>query len=368
MKNVGMNKVPETIDELHEVLKRFTFDDPDGDGTKNTYGMTGDIRNWNQSFSEIYGAYGAQPFNWVERNGKIVYGGLQPEVRDVLQVLQNWYREGIIHPDFITDDLYTTAVEKFQNGIIGINQSSYNGVRESDKSAPKSIVAVTKKNNPMAEFINGHPVKGPEGKQGKFIWGKALHVVSFGKQLKEKPEKINLLLQMMNDMATDVELAKQLRMGEEGKTWDLKIPEIGSHGGVKMLPPFDNTERLMKETYSGMLSGISFYALFPMQKEALDNYTTYEELAMRETYKKESYALTDYFIKPDAVPYAGVYLIDLREKQLEIMARIILGEKSVEEYDEFIECWNHNGGDILTREANKLNGQMESIFQQLQLP
>ncbi|MFD0717029.1 hypothetical protein [Paenibacillus sp. GCM10027626] len=39
--NVGIDKLPETLDEYHEVLRRFTFNDPDQNGKNDMYGGHG---------------------------------------------------------------------------------------------------------------------------------------------------------------------------------------------------------------------------------------------------------------------------------------------------------------------------------------
>lgn len=70
---VGLHGAPQTLDEFHEALRRFTFDDPNGDGRKNTYGMSGDTISWHQMFPEFFGAFGVLPFGWMERNGGLVW-------------------------------------------------------------------------------------------------------------------------------------------------------------------------------------------------------------------------------------------------------------------------------------------------------
>lgn len=61
LKNVGITKIPSTIEEMHDALYKFTYNDPDGDGKKNTFGMSSDITNWHTMFTDIFGAYGVLP-------------------------------------------------------------------------------------------------------------------------------------------------------------------------------------------------------------------------------------------------------------------------------------------------------------------
>jgi putative aldouronate transport system substrate-binding protein len=46
LRNVGINRIPETLEEMHEALRRFTFDDPDRNGRRDTYGMSTDAQSW----------------------------------------------------------------------------------------------------------------------------------------------------------------------------------------------------------------------------------------------------------------------------------------------------------------------------------
>jgi len=122
LRKVGIETVPETLEEFEEALRRITHEDPDGNGIDDTYGMSGDISNWWWvAFSEIFGAYGVLPFDWQLVGEKVVWGGLRPEARVVLQRLRSWYAEGLIHPEFVTDSMLPgqTLDRKFLSGKTG---------------------------------------------------------------------------------------------------------------------------------------------------------------------------------------------------------------------------------------------------------
>jgi putative aldouronate transport system substrate-binding protein len=61
--------VPTTISELTEVLRKFTFNDPDGNGKKDTYGISAPGLHNNllyASFPTIFGAFGTIPTYWTK--------------------------------------------------------------------------------------------------------------------------------------------------------------------------------------------------------------------------------------------------------------------------------------------------------------
>jgi len=66
--------------------------------------MSGDIGIWRHGmFTDIFGAYGVQPFNWYIDNGELQWGGIQESARNALEQLNTWYNADYIHPDFVTD-------------------------------------------------------------------------------------------------------------------------------------------------------------------------------------------------------------------------------------------------------------------------
>lgn len=95
--NLGLD-VPETLDELHSTLKAFTFDDPDGNGKDDTYGMGTD--KGMGGVSMIANAFGVQAGHWYEREGKLVRGDLTDRYLEAMTVARDWYAEGLIDPEF----------------------------------------------------------------------------------------------------------------------------------------------------------------------------------------------------------------------------------------------------------------------------
>jgi putative aldouronate transport system substrate-binding protein len=100
MNQVGITQAPKTLDQFHEMLQKFTFNDPDQNGQNDTYGIhaTGSIQ-----FNYVHGAYGVMPNSYYLINGKVEYSAIMPAYRDMLTTLAAWYQEGLIDPEFVTD-------------------------------------------------------------------------------------------------------------------------------------------------------------------------------------------------------------------------------------------------------------------------
>lgn len=350
LEKLDISEVPSTIDEYHDALQKITYGDPDGNGKNDTYGMSGDMVAYNYCFSEIFGAYGVTPFNWMKKDGEYVYGGLLDETKEALKTLAAWYSEGLISPDFITDTTNSTIMEKFTNGKIGYMNA---GVMLN-----ASQLEVLKTTDANAKTVPATLPKGNNGQSGSFAWGLGGHVISFGKQIEEQPEKLQKILEMLEYMCTDSEFAVKLTIGEEGTHYKKASEEVG---GVEMLAPYDSNNSRAQLMACYNYQSNSFYCLMPMNMELRMQFMNNDELESEKILSNAN-ALTDAFMKPDVVPESSNYFEDLRLKQMVYFAKIIRGEKPVEYYEEFINEWNELGGKILTDNANEVAEIRDEIY------
>lgn len=116
-------KVPTTTDELQKVMRAFEEQDPDGNGKSDTMGLVLGKDFLTPGLAEaigLFNAFGAYPKIWLKDNdGKLVYGSVQPEVKEALAYLSVLYKEGFIEPDFAAMDI-SAAAELAAEGRAGI--------------------------------------------------------------------------------------------------------------------------------------------------------------------------------------------------------------------------------------------------------
>ena len=117
--------VPRTLDELLDTARAFQ---EAGLGGENTIGMaaSGDLEEISiGDLGGIFEAYGVHRNIWVEdEDGNLVFGDVQPEVKEVLQTLQDMYKEGLISPDFAAADFDSIAAQ-LSSGQCGITYGAY---------------------------------------------------------------------------------------------------------------------------------------------------------------------------------------------------------------------------------------------------
>ena len=110
---------PETIDELYEVLVAFRDQDPNGNGEKDEWAMsTLNFYNGNFGLDRILWPWGIT-FDFMQIDGKVTHGLLQTEeVTAGMSFLHKLYAEGLLDPDYATQDR-NTIDGKFMNDQIG---------------------------------------------------------------------------------------------------------------------------------------------------------------------------------------------------------------------------------------------------------
>ncbi len=119
-------EAPTTMDELLDVAKAFRFNDPDGDGAEDTWGIgfQKDIVTESGaspgSFDGFFAAYGAYPRAWIkDDSGKISYSGIMPGAKQALAQLSQMYKDGLIDPEFGVKDA-TKLGEDIASGKVGM--------------------------------------------------------------------------------------------------------------------------------------------------------------------------------------------------------------------------------------------------------
>ncbi|NOU88735.1 extracellular solute-binding protein [Paenibacillus sp. LMG 31460] len=152
---------PKTLDELNAVAKAFIEKDPDGNGQKDTYGMTGiqtlggDYGSQN-AFDPIFGALHAYKGQWIkDKSGNISYSSILPEMKTALTKLREMYAAGIIDKQFV---VRKDPNELAASGKMGIVSSPWWGPYGSP--FPDSV-----KNDPKSEW---KPYSVPVDADGKF--------------------------------------------------------------------------------------------------------------------------------------------------------------------------------------------------------
>ena len=122
--------VPTTVEEFAEVARQFTFDDPDGDGEKDTWGIATSATSpgsWTSSLRTFLAAFG---YEHIERpyldpvSGEITFFEVTEGFRDFLRWMNGMWEAGVIHPDVTLPNKQAVGT-LFQDGHVGFAGDSW---------------------------------------------------------------------------------------------------------------------------------------------------------------------------------------------------------------------------------------------------
>lgn len=100
-------EVPETIEEYEAALEAFKTQDPNGNGQADEIPLSFINNWWCADIGDVMAALGGMPDNLdhrIVRDGEVIYTAAQPEYRDAVAELHDWYARGLIDQEALTQD------------------------------------------------------------------------------------------------------------------------------------------------------------------------------------------------------------------------------------------------------------------------
>lgn len=337
---VGLG-VPETLEQFEEAMVRFRNGDPDGDGQKNTYGMSV------TAMMNVYGAYGVNKDGWTLRDGKVVWSGILPETKEALATLARWKAADLIDPEWVAGENtggYWAIPHHFINGRIGVTSLGFADhwyLKQSDSGTMGSNVKEMETlTNGNYELAFGKPPVGPDGKSGNIYDGfTADAYITFGANAGK--EEVHTIMTILDRAGyTDFDDYLFYKFGIEGVHYDWNE----ARNGIVRKEGFQTFQELSKLGTNTLFT--PFYSLF--YDQTLD---PKDIKFMRDTFVIEGGGHENILKAP--LPSSGQYWKNLTALQEEVFTAIINGNKPVDSFDQFVQNWLSNGGEQLTKEANQ---------------
>ena len=346
-------KPPQTMNDLLAISKAFTHSDPDGNGENDTYGLAVTYYLWDpiMSVTGFMAGYGAYPGMWLQDDtGKLVYGGIQPEVKQALKVLQDMYRNGQLDSDFAFKNGSRVKLD-IADGKIGMMYGEQWG---------SFVVQSSRSSDPDAEW-------------------QAFPIVSATNEAAMVPLKFSTsqFYAVRKDYAYPEAIIKMFNLHLEknwGKTaeyetyYNTTVPVWGL-SPVTPFPAKKNLEayRQIEEAQRlGIASTLQDEARFIQKK--IDLYLSGKEdsesgwgwektygpsgaMSVLDRYEKEGLLLFDAFVgAPTETMMEKMKILD--DLQHDTFVNIILGNP-VDEFDKFVQEWLRLGGVNITNEVNQ---------------
>ncbi|WP_168217848.1 extracellular solute-binding protein [Occultella kanbiaonis] len=299
------------------------------------------------AFHTIFGAHGAMPTAWQEIDGNLVNGAVTEGAREALALLADWYQAGYIDPEFAT----TESGAQWQRVVEGsVAFHDYTAFNMLNTDNPTSGINLARSTNPNAEMGFTRPLEGPGGR-GAWAWGTAGNSLTFNVATSEDPERLALILGVLERIYADEDLATELVFGEEGTHYELTDAAAGLEGGVTYLGDFVDGARREED-------GLGPYPYVGIVPSRLSDIAAVPDPALRDLQDEYgSDTIVDYFGKASAVPGAGTSWANLKNLKITSYTEFINGSRPISQFDDFVDEWNANGGADLQAAAEELAAQ-----------
>ncbi len=352
LKHLGLS-VPETLAEWTNVMRAFTYGDPDGNGIDDTYGFSGS-RQYN-SLTPFFGAFGARPDQcyFLDDDGHVVTNVISEEYRNALGYLRNIYAEGLIDPEmFIANDYQIN--EKWVGGKFGIWNSWWSG-------AGNAVVRYHYTDyNPEDSILILNPPVGADGLSGVIAQEPCENFFA----ISAKSDKVDAALKLI-DYACTTDGQRTLMWGVEGQFWTQD-----EAGNIDWYTGIDG-----KDKYGNRIGDMQLYRFFyniPIENSVWHLSDTMANRLYQES--SESYmqvpVYTDLFLGLSSEAYV-THNVDLGTFVEESGIRFIMGIADLnDDWDAYVKDYLARGGEAvrtsLLQAYNKRHGTALTFAQPAQ--
>ena len=208
---------PQTIDELLSTAVAFTEKDPDGNGKKDTIGLTGSKLS---AFAPVFGAFGVgNPGDFYVAGGKLVNSLYEPAMKDALEFINKMIASGSVDPELMANTglQHQEKAIKGQAGIVWIDWPNL---------SKDQFTEQIEKVNPNAEWIQLAPPKGPGGQNdGSFDIGGSPGIYAIPKALEKNEEKLRKVFDLLNYVSTK-DGSNLVQFGVQGQHFNLEGDKV----------------------------------------------------------------------------------------------------------------------------------------------
>jgi putative aldouronate transport system substrate-binding protein len=210
-------KAPTNLEEFMAVAKAFTELDPDGNGKKDTYGITGAKLG---SFATVMGAYGVgNPGSFYEKDGKVINAYYDPAMPEALKYIKSLFDAGVVDPEIMTNKGNVEVQKAFQ-GKAGLIFKGWTDI------AKDEFVTQYKAINPNADWVQMTPIKGPGGQlDGSYDYDRPSRYWVIPKALEKDKVKLQKVIDLIN-YVSGREGNVLTMYGLEGKHYNMKDGKV----------------------------------------------------------------------------------------------------------------------------------------------
>ena len=363
MDALGLNE-PETLEDVIEIVRNFVEKDPAGNGKGETVGLvcddelTGDTGySYEYQLDMIFASYGAYPKQWIEKDGEIVYGSVQPEAREALQKIHELYEEGILDNHFLFRNS-TNIIELIEEDKCG----SFFGPWWAPNNPLMEAVAKNENADWQPYLVS---TDGKAGGKINYISQKETGKYVVVRKGYEHPEIAVKIISVLFDYA------RYEANDAEGIKWYFEINVDPSARPLAINVDYKDALKRCYTNITAVMNGEKDESELPILEDSY--YMTCKDYDPASHTPEEWAAYTSRItalsIIMDAEKANRLEIVDslffgetetmknnwwkLRESEKETYLQIVTGDKDISAFDLFVVKWNSSGGSQITEEVRE---------------
>ncbi len=329
---IGKRK-PTNAQEMHDVLVAMSLEDPDGNGSEDTWGIAKYGTGWDIGI--FHHMFGVPPLWKVDDDGKFIVQYEMEEFRQAMEYMRDLYAAGAYHPDAVSMG-FDEARNLFMTGRAGLFNAG------GDIYGRNGALAEIQQYQPDAEVENIVPFSA-DGGPGITYLGSGIFGLTAISYTVEDDDRVRTLLRLLDWFSSP--------FGSD-EWWYKNYGDEGTHHEINENGFPISTDQLDQEN-----AGLTGY----MGGSLPVNFNPDEpELApLRTDLQKEIFELG--VINPAANLYSPTFIDSsgqMFQSMFDGLNEIVVGRMDISELDNLVQQWKDQGGEQAAQEyeeAHKAN-------------
>lgn len=279
--NLGL-EVPHTIEDLTEVAKAFTENDPDGNGVADTVGFYDREESYGVGFRSLAGYFGAGQYFTVTEDDEVVPSFTTDEFKDAMEWYRGVYENGWVNQEFVTvqKQVQKDGIAQGKGGIVvsGLFEAKnfQEAARAADPNTPQDWALI---NDMTFEDVPRRILTDTNGGMGGWL--------AIPKSSVETEADLKVVLGFINDLM-DEEAFDLMTNGVEGThyeldadgvvtildeaVWEQEVQPFGSSRPSEVVKAFKSSNPLTNQANELMEENAEFMVSNPAQALTSETY------------------------------------------------------------------------------------------------
>lgn len=324
LENLNM-EMPQTLDELHDILYAFTYNDPDQNGVDDTFGLSmnnTELKNDSNLVSVYMGGCNNYQLN---DDGTFTSRYETETYTKALTMFHDWFAEGLINQDFPINDDELTNFTSGRAGMMWLGNL---------EDASTRLANLTEINPDATVDIFQILTEEPGGEQRLVAFQGFTGCIAVPTTSVKTEEELLTVLEFLDKLG-DPEMCDLFNYGIEGESYS-----IDENGAVTQT---EEQQTIYGTKYNQLRQITPFYTWTNLQPSQLT--------PLAEKINKLMTENVQYTVPDPSLPFLSETLVQTGGSTGELETFIqdactnyVIGEITLEEYLDAVESWKEMGG------------------------